>query len=77
MFYRKADSSHVCVLCVSVCKCVCRTAGPTFDRCDDGSSCAEDIHRVQALVFADNGLQDSQQLTQSLMDRVMKAVLVL
>lgn len=31
----------------------------TFDRGDDGASCTEDVNRVEALVFADNGLQDS------------------
>lgn len=49
----------------------------TFDRGDDGSGRAEDVHRVEALVFADDGLQDAQQLPETLVDSVVEAVLVL
>jgi len=49
----------------------------TFDCGDDGPGCAEDVHRVQALVFVDNGPQNAQQLAESLVDRLMEAVLML
>lgn len=49
----------------------------TFDRGNDCSSCTEDVHRVQALVFVDDGLQDSQQLPKALVDHMVQAVLVL
>lgn len=73
MLYRKTE--------LRVCVCVClreiQSSQLTFDCGDDGSSFTEDVHRVEALVFADNGLQDSQQLPKTLMDRLMKAILVL
>lgn len=71
MFCRKAD------VCVCVCLRESWSSRLTFDRGDDSSSCTEDIHRVEALVFADDGLQDSQQLPQPLVDGLMEAVLVL
>ncbi|TNN65130.1 hypothetical protein EYF80_024639 [Liparis tanakae] len=53
------------------------TGDLTFNRRNDSSSCTEDVHRVQALVLADYGLQDSQQLPETLVRRLMEAVLVL
>ena len=49
----------------------------TFDPGDDDASRAEDVHGVEALVFADDGLQDAEQLAQALVDRLVEAVLVL
>lgn len=49
----------------------------TFDRGDDGPGCTEDVHRVEALVFADDGLQDSQHLPETFVYRLMEADLVL
>lgn len=49
----------------------------TFDRGNDSASCTQDVHRVEALVFADDELQDSQQLSKTLVRRLMEAVLVL
>jgi len=49
----------------------------TFDPRDDGASRAEDVHRVEALVFADDGLEDAQQLPEALVDGLVQAALVL
>lgn len=64
---------------MSVCVCLreSRASLLTFDRGDDGSSCTEDVYRVEALVFADNSLQDPQQLSQPLVDCMVEAILVL
>lgn len=50
--------------------------GLTFDRGDDGAGRAEDVHGVEALVFADDDLQHPQQLPEALVDGVMQAVVV-
>lgn len=49
----------------------------TFDSGNNSSSCTEDVHRVEPLVFADYGLQDSQQLPETLVHRLVEALLVL
>lgn len=49
----------------------------TFDSGNYSSSCTQDVHRVEPLVFADYGLQDSQQLPETLMNRLVEAFLVL
>ena len=49
----------------------------TFDPGNDDASRAEDVHGVEALVFANDGLQDAEQLAQALVDRLVEAVLVL
>ncbi|KAJ3611606.1 hypothetical protein NHX12_021621 [Muraenolepis orangiensis] len=49
----------------------------TFDPGDDGAGRTEDVHRVEARVFLDDGLQDTQQLPQALVDRLVKAALLL
>lgn len=48
----------------------------TFDRGDDGAGRAEDVHGVEALVFADDDLQHSQQLPEAFVDGVVQAVVV-
>lgn len=48
----------------------------TFDRGDDGAGRAEDVDGVEALVFADDDLQHSQQLPEAFVDGVMQAVVV-
>lgn len=48
----------------------------TFDRGDDCAGRAEDVHGVEALVFADDDLQHSQQLPEAFVDGVMQAVVV-
>lgn len=52
------------------------TSELTFHRGDDGAGCAEDVHGVEALVFADDDLQHSQQLPEAFMDGVVQAVVV-
>lgn len=49
----------------------------TFDSGNNSSSRTQDVHRVEPLVFADYGLQDSQQLPETLMHRLVEAFLVL
>lgn len=49
----------------------------TFDCGNNRSSRAEDVHRVEPLVFADYVLQDSQQLPETLMRCMVEAFLVL
>lgn len=48
----------------------------TFDRGDDCAGRAEDVHGVEALVFANDDLQHSQQLPEAFVDGVMQAVVV-
>lgn len=48
----------------------------TFDRGDDGAGRAEDVHRVEALVFADDDLQHSQHLAEAFVDCVVQALVV-
>lgn len=48
----------------------------TFDRGDDCAGRAEDVHGVEALVFADDDLQHSQKLPEAFVDGVMQAVVV-
>lgn len=49
----------------------------TFDCGDHRPGRAEDVHRVEPLVFADDGLQDSQQLPETLVDSLVETLLVL
>lgn len=49
----------------------------TFDCGDHRPGRAEDVHRVEPLVFADDGLQDSQQLPETLVHSLVEAILVL
>lgn len=49
----------------------------TFDCGDHRPGRAEDVHRVEPLVFADDGLQDSQQLPETLVHSLVEAFLVL
>ena len=44
----------------------------TFDLGDDGASRSQDVHGVEGLVFADDGLEDAEELGQTLLHHLLK-----
>lgn len=44
----------------------------TFDLGDDSASRSQDVHGVEGLVFADDGLEDAEELCQTFLHHLLK-----